>query len=83
MVTINSARTAGTSPCLAITNPPMIGATAIGTRFRIDCTVNPIARRSFGRASPMTANSVGLPMLDQADTKKRPAMIQGQLRANP
>ena len=66
-----------------MTHPPMIGATAIGTRFRIDCTVNPMARCFFGNASPMTANSVGLPMLDQAETKKSPAMIHGQLGAKP
>ena len=55
-----------------------MGATAIGTRLRIDCTVKPSARRSLGRASPTTANSGGLAMLDQAMTKSSPANTKGQ-----
>src|SRR5205823_11671103 len=52
--------------------PPSVGATAIGIRLRMDWTVNPTARRSLGSASPTTANSVGLAMLDHAITKTRP-----------
>ncbi len=65
-----------------MTSPPMIGAMAIGMRFRIDCTVKPMARRSFGSASPTTANNVGLPMLDQAATKTSPTTSHGQLGAS-
>src|ERR671932_659431 len=57
--------------------PPIVGATAIGTRRRIACTVNPIARRSRGSASPTTAKSAGLAMLDHAMTSASPAKTYG------
>jgi hypothetical protein len=64
-------------PYATIARPPRVGATAIGTRLRIDCTVNPSARRSLGSASPTTAKSVGLAMLDHAMTKTRPTKTNG------
>src|SRR5207237_1507667 len=64
-------------PYAAIAKPPRVGARAIGTRLRIDCTVNPSARRSLGSASPTTAKSVGLAMLDHAMAKTRPAKTNG------
>ena len=62
--------------------PPSVGATAIGIRLRMDWTVNPTARRSLGSASPTTANSVGLAMLDHAITKTRPAKTTGHVGAH-
>ena len=58
-------------------SPPSVGAMAIGMRRRIDCTVKPRARRSLGSASPTTANSVGLAMLDHAMTKSNPTKTNG------
>jgi hypothetical protein len=53
----------------------------MGMRLRIDCTVKPSARRSFGRASPTTAKRVGLAMLDHAMTNVRPTNTKGQVGA--
>jgi hypothetical protein len=55
---------------------------AIGIRRTIDCTVNPRARRSLGRASPMTENRVGLAMLDHAMAKASPTKTTGQVGAH-
>ena len=57
--------------------PPAIGATRIGTRRKIACTVNPMARRSFGSASPTTAKSVGLAMLVQPQAKTSATSAHG------
>src|SRR6267378_367430 len=63
------------TPYAAMARPPSVGATAIGIRLRIDWTVNPTARRSLGSASPTTANSVGLAMLDHAITTTTPVAV--------
>ena len=49
-----------------------------GTRFRIDCTPNPVARWEEGRLSPRTAKMAGSVRLLQAMTSTVPAMTQGQ-----
>ena len=50
----------------------------MGTRRTIDCTENPSVRRSEGSASPITANRVGLAILDQAMARPKPAKATAQ-----
>jgi len=66
------------TPSEAISAPPANGAITMGTRLRIDCSVKPIARRSRGRASPMTAKIAGDAMLCQAMTNASPRNRNGQ-----
>jgi hypothetical protein len=70
-------RTPETTPAHAINAPPASGATAIGTRLSIDWSVKPIARRSFGSASPMTAKMAGLAMPAQLIERARPTKTYG------
>ena len=81
-VTRSPTRTPPSTPWAAIKSPPSVGASAIGTRFRMDCTVKPRARRSLGRVSPTTEKRVGLAMLDHAMTKTRPRKTNGQVGAS-
>ena len=74
-------RTPLVRPRATMMKPPSVGAMAIGSRFNIDCTVNPIARCRRGSASPIVEKSVGEAMLDHAVTKTRPTKTQGQLGA--
>jgi hypothetical protein len=78
MVITSPSLTPARTPRLAIIIPPRTGATAMGSRRRIDCTVNPMARRPGGKASPMTAKTVGLAMLVHARASTVPAKIRGQ-----
>ncbi len=64
-------------PSVPIIAPPMSGEITIGIRFSIDCTVKPIARRSFGSASPIVANMAGDPMACHAMTNASPRKRQG------
>jgi hypothetical protein len=50
---------------------PIVGATTMGMRRRIDCTVKPIVRLSRARASPTTAKSVGLAIEVQVIVKAK------------
>ena len=59
----------------------MVGATTMGSRRRMAWTEKPIARRSLGKASPITANSEGLAMLVQAMVKTSPRSTTGQTGA--
>ena len=77
MVARNIACIPRANPIRARIKPPATGAITIGTRRRIDCTVKPIARRCLGRASPTTAKSVGLAMLDQAAANTRATSAHG------
>ena len=65
-------------PTVVIKAPPTIGAMTIGNRFRIDCNVKPMARRSRGSESPMTAKTAGEAMLCQAMTSARATNSNGQ-----
>ncbi len=66
-----------TRPIEAISAPPAIGAITMGTRFRIDCSVKPIARRSRGKESPITAKIAGDAILCQAIANARPINRNG------
>ncbi len=64
-------------PFEAIKAPPKTGAITIGTLFKIDCNVKPIALCARGRESPITAKIAGDAMLCQAITKARPTNRNG------
>ena len=61
--------------------PPRVGAKRIGTRRRIAWTENPTERRPAGKASPTTANRVGLAMLVQHMMSSSPTKTTGQAGA--
>ena len=63
------------TPRRAINTPPSAGERIIGTRFRMDCIVNPIVRRFGGKRSAIIANIPGEAILDQAITNVRPTNI--------
>ena len=81
MLQARPARTPVRMPHVAIKKPPIVGATTMGRRRSMAWTENPIARRSLGRASPITANNEGLAMLVQAIVKTRPRTTTGQMGA--
>ena len=76
-VTARHARMPREMPTTAMSAPPMSGETTIGTRFKIDCRVNPIARRSTGNESPMTAKIAGEAILCQAIANPSPTNTHG------
>ena len=81
-VIASPSRTPFRTPYAAMARPPRAGAIKMGRRFNVAWTVNPIARRSLGSASPITAKRVGLAMLAQAMPKTRPPRTQGQVGAS-
>ena len=60
------------SPKRSRRRPPRGGASTIGTRLRMDCSVNPTTRPEPASSSPTSENVAGNPSDAHAITKKSP-----------